>query len=167
MFGKISDVCFLITNLCFVYLIVFCYVIPIYKIKKTAKEYKIIGGENVVSGLIIAIGAITLVVVDFIHENFIVQMFGFAMVLWCIFKIMQFAIFTDNKFGIGKNAIDLENVKSVSIYDNRAYDNMEFCFKDGTSKRVKISKKILCEVEIIINDKLKALNCANNIEFNE
>jgi len=169
MFGKISDICGLITNLCLVYIIVIGVIIPIYKTKNNAKEYKIIGGKNVAQAVLFAIGGIICFVVNYMSNNqnsisiFLMMIFYFL----GIYKMVQYVVFADNKYGVGKNAIDLENVDKVRFYTNRTWDNIEFSFKDGTSKRGKIPKKILGEVEPLINEKLEQIKKKEIISIKE
>ncbi|MFA5657812.1 MAG: hypothetical protein WC900_00825 [Oscillospiraceae bacterium] len=157
MFNDISDVCFLIIALCLAYIIPFRVIIPIIKTKKAAIEYKIVGGRNAVYAVIFASGGIAFSLANFISEKTIFVLGMSCLYFLSIYKLQQFAVIADNKYGTGKNAIDLKNVERVKFYTNRAFDNTEFCFKDGALIRTLISKKILGEVEPLINEKLERI----------
>ena len=99
MFGKISDVFGLIILLFMFYVVSFGVIIPITKAKKIAKEYKIIGAENVACGVLATIGATVSTIVSYFNENTLLHTFSNGMLLLFIYKIEQFVIFSDNKYG--------------------------------------------------------------------
>ena len=165
MFGKISDVCFIISNLCVIYCIIVATIVPIYKTKKTAKTYKIIGGRNVVLGIIFSVAGSVMYVLTIINHASLLIFVGLPLLLFGFYKACQFAIFADNKYGFGKTPLNLENVDRVKFIDIFMYENTEFYFKDGTIKKIRIPKKIFKETQQEINTRLEQMNSNSNFDL--